>query len=131
MLRVVNLPDSAPAGSCAPHGAAAIALCHRCGAFVCASCRRWQAEKPLCTRCVQRLGDKPSSQATIALVIATVGFFGFLPGIPAVFLGRRELARIRACQAPAAGESIASLAQGLGWFHLIAFAVTIAVVATR
>lgn len=123
--------DPAPAAACGPHGAPSVALCYRCGAFVCSSCRRWQAEKPLCTGCVQRLGEKPSAQATIALAVATVGFCGFLPGIPAVFLARRELRRIRECQAPAAGESLATLAQGLGWFHVIAFAATLLVVATR
>jgi hypothetical protein len=74
----------------------------------------------LCLRCHKvALGEKPSRRATLALVFATVGFCGFLPGLVAIVLGHQELAAIRRGEAPGSGEGLAVLARNVGYFHLV------------
>lgn len=81
----------------------------------------------LCLRCHKvALGEKPSRRATLALVFATAGFCGFVPGLVAIFLGHQELAAIYRGEAPGSGEGIARLARNVGYFHL-AMLVVIAI----
>jgi hypothetical protein len=94
-------------------------ICSRCGTFLCERCRKWQVGRMLCLRChTVALGEKPSSRATLALVFATVGFCGFLPGVVALVLGYQELAAIHRGESPGSGEGWAVLARNVGWFHL-------------
>ncbi len=133
-MRVVECaPSSAvPSGAtCGPHGAAAEAVCFRCGTFVCPACRRWQAEKPLCLDCVARLGSKPSRAANVALLLSTLGFCGFVTGIAGLILAHRELARIRRCESPGAGQSQAEFARNLGWFHVALLGLAVLIAALR
>jgi hypothetical protein len=93
--------------------------CTRCGTFVCERCRKWQVGRMLCLRChTVALGEKPSQRATLALLFATVGFCGFVPGLVALVLGHQELAAIRRGESSASGEGWAVLARNVGWFHL-------------
>ncbi|WP_246136953.1 MULTISPECIES: hypothetical protein [Myxococcus] len=73
----------------------------------------------LCSRChTVALGEKPSQRATLALIFATVGFIGFVPGLVGLVLGYQELAAIRRGTSPGSGEGWALLARNVGWFHL-------------
>ena len=93
--------------------------CSRCGTFVCERCRKWQVGRMLCLRChTVALGEKPSTRATVALVFATLGFCGFVPGIVGLVLGYRELGAIRRGESPGSGEGWAVLARNVGWFHV-------------
>jgi hypothetical protein len=67
----------------------------------------------------------------LALVFATLGFFGFLPGLPALFLGHQELAAIRRGEAPGSGEGLATLARNVGYFHLLMLVVIVLGLAFR
>lgn len=69
------------------HGA-----CARCGTFVCEACMRGIAQRAHRADCHRRRGSRPSTQASLALLVATIGFAGFVPGIAALPLARRELA---------------------------------------
>jgi hypothetical protein len=116
------------AALCATHpDTPADGTCSRCGLFICERCRRWQVGRMLCLRCHKvALGEKPSRRATLALVFATAGFCGFVPGVVAIFLGHQELAAIYRGEAPGSGEGIARLARNVGYFHL-AMLVVIAI----
>ncbi|NVJ03071.1 DUF4190 domain-containing protein [Myxococcus sp. AM009] len=93
--------------------------CSRCGTFLCEGCRRWQVGRMLCLHChTVALGEKPSQRATLALIFATVGFIGFVPGLVGLVLGYQELAAIRRGTAPGSGEGWAVLARNVGWFHV-------------
>jgi hypothetical protein len=104
---------------CPAHQLAAVGSCTRCGRFVCEQCRRWMSEKPFCTDCLRRLGNKPSRDAVIALLLGTIGLVTFVPGIAAIVLAQRELKRIKAGEAPESGRDFATLARGLGIFELL------------
>ncbi len=98
--------------------------CSRCGTFLCEKCRKWQAGRMLCLRChTVALGEKPSQRATLALVFATLGFVGFLPGVVALVLGYQELAAIRRGESPGSGHGWAVPARNVGWFHVVMLAV--------
>lgn len=93
--------------------------CSRCGTFVCERCRKWQVGRMLCLRChTVAIGEKPSTRATVALVFATLGFCGFVPGIVGLVLGHLELGAIRRGESPGSGEGWAVLARNVGWFHV-------------
>ncbi|GEN07207.1 hypothetical protein SAMN05443572_104168 [Myxococcus fulvus] len=78
----------------------------------------------LCLRCHKvALGEKPSTRATVAVVFATLGFCGFVPGLVGLVLGYQELAAIRAGTSPGSGEGWAVLARNVGWFHLAVLVV--------
>ncbi|AEI67623.1 hypothetical protein LILAB_28710 [Corallococcus macrosporus] len=84
----------------------------------------------LCLRChTVALGEKPSQRATLALIFATAGFIGFVPGLVGLVLGYQELAAIRRGAAPGSGEGWAILARNVGWFH-VAMLVLIGLVVT-
>ncbi|WP_223644193.1 hypothetical protein [Corallococcus sp. EGB] len=55
----------------------------------------------------------------LALVFATVGFCGFVPGIVGLVLGQKELNAIEAGQAPVSGHEPAVIARNVGWFHVV------------
>ncbi|ATB48402.1 DUF4190 domain-containing protein [Corallococcus macrosporus] len=104
--------------------------CSRCGTFLCEGCRKWQVGRMLCLRChTVALGEKPSQRATLALIFATAGFIGFVPGLVGLVLGYQELAAIRRGAAPGSGEGWAILARNVGWFH-VAMLVLIGLVVT-
>ncbi len=63
--------------------------------------------------------EKPSGRAVLALVLATVGFCGFIPGIAGLVLGQQELNAIEAGQAPLSGREPAVIARNVGWFHVV------------
>lgn len=110
--------------ACANHGPEGV--CSRCGAFVCAACRGYLAEKPHCRACIDRIGRKPSPRAVAALSIATLGLCTGLPGALAIALGMLELRAIRDAAAPPAGRSFAELAVGLGALELVVSVVLLA-----
>ncbi len=100
--------------------------CSRCGTFLCEKCRKWQVGRMLCLRChTVALGEKPSQRATLALIFATVGFCGFLPGVVALVLGYQELAAIKRGESPASGHGWAVLARNVGWFHVTMIAIIV------
>jgi hypothetical protein len=112
---------------CPSHQVEAVGSCTRCGAFVCETCRRWMSEKPFCMPCLTRLGNKPSGEATLALLLATLGLVLWLPGIAAIVLANRELKRVERGEAPEASKDFATLARTLGWFDAVVGAGAIAV----
>lgn len=112
---------------CAAHAQPSLGSCTRCGVFICEQCRKWMSEKPFCVECLRRLGDKPSRDAVWALGLATLGMLLWLPGIFAIVLANRELARIKEGHAPEAGRDFVSLARGLGWFEALVGGAGIAV----
>ncbi len=115
-----------PDASCRLHpDVAAVALCSRCGSFVCEDCRL-DRDPVRCPRCHEvALGAAPSGQAVAALVLATCGFAGFVPGIVGLVLARREIDRIRRGEAPLRGLGYAELARNLGWFHAAMLAASL------
>ncbi len=104
---------------CAQDGLPSEGPCLRCGRFVCARCRRWQAEQALCADCRGRLGTRASPQARLSLLLATLGLGLLLPAVPAVVLAHGELGRIRRCESSDAGEDTARLARSLGIAELL------------
>lgn len=107
---------------CALHSAAdAVAVCERCGAFACESCRRDVEGSALCASCQdRRLNRPPSAAAVLSLVLAALTPLGLLPGIAGGVIGARELKRIQAGQSPVTGEGYARLARALGAFSAAA-----------
>jgi hypothetical protein len=116
---------------CPAHQFASVGSCTRCGRFVCAQCRRWMAEKPFCSDCLGRLGHKPSGQAVVALLLATLGLALLLPGLVAFVLARRELGRIERGEAPEAGRDFVQLARGLAIFETLVAAGALVVLVLR
>lgn len=114
-----------PAALCQPHEAPATGTCARCGAFVCDACSRWQAEQRLCAACFARLGEKPSRDANVALLLSTFGLCLGVPGVFGLVLGVRELRRIRRGEAPAAGQANAELARNVGVVSLVMLALAV------
>jgi len=112
-----------PAATCPLHAAPAVGTCARCGAFTCEGCSRWQAEQRLCVSCFARLGEKPSRQATVALLLSTLGLCLGIPGLIGLWLGVQELRRIRRGESSAAGESTAELARNVGVVSLVMLAL--------
>ncbi|GMU58717.1 MAG: hypothetical protein AMXMBFR34_04800 [Myxococcaceae bacterium] len=119
--RVGSIPVT-PAAVCQPHQAPATGTCARCGVFVCDGCTKWQAEKRLCAGCFSRLGEKPSKEANLALLLSTFGLCLGVPGIFGLWLAQRELGRIRRGESPAAGEANALLARTIGVVSLVMLA---------
>jgi hypothetical protein len=112
----------APGAHCAVHAEkAAVELCSRCGAFVCADCLELLNDTPYCQSCLERVGVKrqASRQSLVALVLTIAGFnCGFLPGIAGLVLAYRELARINRGEAPESGRNYAKVAKVLGWVNV-------------
>jgi uncharacterized paraquat-inducible protein A len=104
---------------CAAHpDAPATALCHRCGAFLCAACSRPYGRDALCPVCATRLALAPevSLQAWVAFGLGIAGLACglLLPGVAAWVLATRELRRIDAGTAPPGGRTYALAARILG-----------------
>jgi hypothetical protein len=112
----------APAALCQPHQAPATGTCARCGAFTCDACSRWQAEQRLCRSCFDRLGERPSRQANVALLLSTFGLCLGVPGVVGLWLAVQELGRIRRGESPAAGQATAELARNVGVVSLVMLA---------
>lgn len=112
---------------CAVHGtASAEAVCARCGAFACAGCLRAHGSEAFCAGCYERFGyaHKASKHAKLALALALLGLnCGFVAGLPAVLLAKRELAAIDRGDSPLAGRALARGALMLGLFDLAMLAV--------
>ena len=106
---------------CASHPEVeACAVCDRCGAFVCSSCRRELDGSALCVACEDRRKNRPPSpEAKASLVLALLGPLGLLPGIAGGVLAWRELERIRKGESPATGEGYCRLAQALGVLYAL------------
>lgn len=124
------LPELAAIHTCPRDGLPSEGTCLRCGGFLCARCRRWQAEQALCVDCRERLGNRPSAQARTALMLATVGIGTLLPGAVAIVLGHRELKRIARCEASDAGENHARMARGLGILEVLILAGVVVLLAS-
>lgn len=124
-------------GRCAQHGdRPAVAACDRCGAYVCAACRRHYDYRPLCSTCLplRSHGGPRSGRAVAAVVLAGVGLV--LPILPlgplGAFLGHLELGAIARGEAPFGGRGFARAAVLFGWagglfFLLLALAAAAAV----
>ena len=124
------LPSDAQCGN--HPDAPAVALCARCGVFVCARCRHATVASELCDRChALYVKGKPSREANLALLLATLGFVAVIPGVVALFLAQKELRRVDAARSPLAGRSVAELARVLGIFHLLVLVVLIVIAASR
>jgi hypothetical protein len=104
---------------CPAHQFTAVGSCTRCGQFICEQCRRWLSERPFCAECLRRLGDKPSREAVIVLLLATVGLLLPVLGPFAIVLARRELKRVDTGLAPSAGRDFSALARTLGIFEVL------------
>jgi hypothetical protein len=97
--------------------ATALIACDRCGSFTCEACS--SASKRFCKPCLALyVKSPPSRRANTALLLATIGFIGFFPGVIGLVLATQELKAIERFEAPLAGEGPASLARGLGFFHV-------------
>lgn len=114
-------PDAA--ARCPKHQAPATGTCARCGGFVCDACSKWQAEQRLCGTCFARLGEKPSREANLALLLSTFGLCLGVPGLFGLVLAQRELGRIRRGESSAAGEANATLARAIGVVSLVMLAL--------
>jgi hypothetical protein len=114
--------------SCPTHPAAsAVAICSRCGRFVCGDCLELTGETPLCLECHERAsGAVASRRATASMVLALMGLCcGFAPGVVGLVLARRELQAIERGEAPLAGLSRARAGFILGGLDavLLLFAI--------
>lgn len=145
-------PAPPPLGArCAQHpDAPAVALCGRCGSFLCGECTELRDETAYCASCVdilKRTGP-PSRrvQALIALGVAGLlcclipfPLMGFPPVLSMLSLGfalttvRRELRRIASGEASLQGRTQARVAFALGlanilpillWAAMLVFAST-------
>ena len=107
--------------SCPTHpSASAVAICGRCGRFVCGDCLELAGESPLCLECHQRAsGGLASRRATAAMVLGILGLCcGFVPGLVGLVLARQELRAIGRGEAPAAGSRRARVGFVLGVLNL-------------
>jgi len=107
--------------SCPTHPAAsAVAICGRCGKFVCGECLELAGESPLCLECLERARGGPASRrATASMVLGLVGLLcGFVPGVVGLLLARRELRAIERSEAPTAGRGRAKVGWVLGALNL-------------
>lgn len=121
---------------CASHSeAAAVALCSRCGAFLCGACVELREEAAWCAACVEtlRLNAPPSRAVKASIVLGALGLLCF----PLLFVGPlvtllaaavclgvsgRELRRIRLGERPLRGRLAARVSAFLGVVNLV-FAV--------
>jgi hypothetical protein len=110
-------PDAA--ARCPQHQVPTAGTCARCGRFACDACSRWQTEQRLCVSCFERLGEKPSREANVALLLSTFGLCLGVPGLFGLALAQRELGRIRRGESSAAGEANALLARNVGIASLV------------
>ena len=119
--------DLAAPRRCALHRSSdAEEVCARCGAFLCAECRRPLEGALVCAGCEERRANRPpSGEANLALTLALLGFAGLLPGIVGGLLAWRELRRIRAGTAPTSSEGYARLACALGALYAVALAAAL------
>ena len=117
---------------CASHqGAPAVALCARCGSFLCGDCVELREEAAYCAACVDFLRHQgPPSRGVQACIV--LGVFGLLcfpvlllaplvNGLAAGFclwVSGVELRRIQRGERPARGRTQARVARFLGWFNL-------------
>lgn len=114
--------------SCPAHPAAsAVAICSRCGKFVCGDCLELAGEAPLCVECFERAsGGLASRRATASMVLGLVGLScGFLPGVVGLVLARRELRAIDRSEAPTAGRRRARVGFVLGCLDLAFLVATV------
>lgn len=131
-------PAPPPLGArCARHpDAPAVALCARCGTFLCGECTELRGETAYCASCVDilRRTGPPSRrvQALIALGVAGLlvclipfPLMGFPPVLSMLSLGfalttvRRELLRIANGEAPLQGRTQARVAFALGLANIL------------
>jgi hypothetical protein len=105
---------------CPEHPAdAALAVCARCGRFLCRRCAHPQPElPPVCAECLRRTLAGRSPRAVLALVLACFTFAGGAPGLVALWLARSERARIRRGEAPLGGGPLLRVASLLAWIEL-------------
>lgn len=121
--------------------------CARCGAFLCVACIELQADAAYCARCLawmQQGAVRPRVVkgliALNVLALAALPLFLFLPpllnlmvALFGLWVGRRELRRIRESGGAAPGRGWARLTFGLGvvnglavlmWFGLLVWSMS-------
>jgi hypothetical protein len=112
--------------------AAAVEVCQRCGAFVCAQCLELKGAQVFCPACAARQGaaGKASARAMASMVLGVCGLqCGFVWGLIALPLAYAELRAIESGEAPAAGKGLATAGKILGWINVVIIGIILIVVA--
>src|SRR5690349_15564236 len=106
--------------TCAAHpGNEAVAICARCGGFVCERCSNPGAgSQRLCDGCIDRGALQATARSKLALGLATCSFVLVLPGIAALMLARAELRDVRDGKILPTGVMFARLAQWIALLEL-------------
>jgi len=124
----VPVPDAA---QCARHpDKLAVEVCSRCGAFVCDECLQLGDDEVRCPACWERLMERASTRALVALVLAVVGTFylTLLPGVVGLVLAQQELRAIARGESPESGRTMAKVARVLGALSALGLLVLVALV---
>lgn len=129
-----DAPVAVPLGArCASHpDASAVALCARCGTFLCGACTELRGEGAYCAACVEVLKREapPSRAVQLSIGLSIVGIVSWpvCMGLPVFALlaagvglpiSLRELRRIRRGEVPPRGRTRARVALVLACINVL------------
>lgn len=130
---------STPGARCARHpDVAAVAVCARCGGFLCGACTEVRDETAYCEPCVEwRVRNTRPSRAAVVLLVANVVALGLLlrllppvgsllAGGLGAFLAARESRRITRVGGAPRGRLLVRVLAGLSAVNLLAVVLWLA-----